>query len=167
MDNLYLIGMPGSGKSTLGAALAQTRGVPFVDLDRRIETLAGMSIPRIFAKNGEATFRRMEQDALYEVARRCGQIIATGGGIILDAQNTRLMRDTGRVLWMDRPLALLLREVSGAGRPLLADNAEEKLRALYAQRVPLYRAAAHLRLDNAGDLQTALAAAQVLLQQKQ
>ena len=158
---VYLIGMPGSGKSALGQMLAQALSLPFADADDRVEAVAGMPIARIFAERGEQEFRRLEHEALAGCAGEPPQVVATGGGAILREDNVALMRATGCVLWIDRPLEHILADVRQDTRPLLAGDAAERLRAIHAQREPLYRTAAHLRLDN-GDtreqvLQNALA----------
>jgi shikimate kinase len=147
-----LIGMPGSGKSTLGAALALALALPFVDLDARVTALAGMSIPRVFAEQGEPAFRALERKALAALAAEPGaRVVATGGGVVLHAGNVALMRAQGVVLWIDRPLEAILGNLrEDGGRPLLAGDAAARLTALHTQRAPLYRAAAHLRLENTG-----------------
>ncbi len=146
---LYLIGMPGCGKTTLGCALAKAFGLPFVDVDERIVALAGMDIPHIFAERGELEFREIEHRALAEICAGPVQVVATGGGAMLRADNVALMREAGTVLWVDRPLDHILTDVRQDTRPLLAGDAAERLRTLHAQREPLYRAAAHLRLESA------------------
>ena len=136
-QNLVLIGMPGCGKSTVGQAAAALLDRPFVDLDREIAAGAGCSIPEIFAREGEAGFRRREREAVRSAAQKTGLVIATGGGTVLSAENVEALRHNGFLLFLDRPAAEL---VPTADRPL-ADS-RDKLDALYRQRLPLYRAAA-------------------------
>lgn len=162
--HVYLIGMPGSGKTTLGRVLANALPLPFADMDARIEAFAGMPIPRIFAERGEQAFRQMESDILAQCADEPPQVVATGGGAMLRADNAALMRATGVVLWIDRPLARILADLRQDTRPLLAGDAAERMRALYAERRELYRATAHHRLDNCGSREQALARALALLQ---
>lgn len=163
LANLSLIGMPGCGKSTVGAALARRLGKTFVDLDEEIERRTGCNIPDIFAREGEAAFRRYEAETLADVGRRTGQVIACGGGVIKTAANVHALRQNGVVLWVQRPLDKL----ATGGRPLSRGGAA--LKQLQAERTPLYRAAADAVLDNSDTLdrvvQTAaqLAASQALL----
>lgn len=148
---LFLIGMPGCGKSVLGKRIAAVLALPFADIDERIVARIGMPISRFFAERGEPAFRALERQTLESAAAEPGaRVIATGGGIVLDPVNVETMRAHGTVLWIDRPLADILSDVRQDTRPLLAGDAAERLRTLYAQRQPLYRAAAHLRLDNSG-----------------
>ncbi|MCL2812557.1 MAG: shikimate kinase [Clostridia bacterium] len=149
-QHIYLVGLPGSGKTTLGKALAASLALPFADVDARIETLAGMPITQIFAEQGEEAFRRMESETLAQCAAESPQVIATGGGVVLRGANVALMRATGTVMWIDRPVDHIVGDVRQDTRPLLAGDAAERLRVLYAEREPLYRAAAHLRLENVG-----------------
>ena len=162
---LYLIGMPGAGKTVLGRALADALGVPFVDVDARVEEAAGMPIASLFAARGEEAFRDMESAALRAVAAGAPSVAATGGGIVLRPQNTALLRATGTVLWVDRSVAHILRDVRQDTRPLLQGDAAQRLAVLYAQREALYRAAAHVRLPNERDVTSALADALTLLAQ--
>lgn len=139
-ENLWLVGMPGVGKTTVGGLLGEALGRPFVDLDAEIERIAGMSIPEIFAAKGEAGFREIEAQAAINASRGRGTVIATGGGTVLRDANRRAMRDTGTVVWLQRDLSRLPTE----GRPLSDAKGVEKL---YAEREPIYRAAAHLEVD--------------------
>ncbi len=156
MPNVYLIGMPGCGKTTLaqGAALELNR--PFLDLDEVIEQTWGITIPQIFATQGEAGFRQKESAALQKAAQKDGYLVATGGGIILRPENCSLMRQTGRVIFIDRPLALLLQDVTADYRPLLAGDKKSRLQQLYQQRLPLYRQAATDTIKNEATLQQCL-----------
>lgn len=143
--SIVLTGMPGSGKSTLGALLAQRLGRPLLDTDAEIVRRAGMPIPEIFRTRGETAFRDLESAVLRTAAQSGGQIIATGGGAVLRQENVDAMRQNGTVVFLDRPLCALL---PTDDRPL-ADSAE-KLRALYAVRRPIYLAAADERLPVEG-----------------
>ncbi len=125
MTHLYLIGLPGAGKTTLGQQLAAHYGRPFVDLDAAIVAAAGQDIPAIFAAEGEAGFRAREAAALAEVAGRAAPlVVATGGGTPCFGDNLARMRTSGFVLWLDGPLPELARRLAAAGqaaaRPLLA-----------------------------------------------
>lgn len=139
-ENLWLVGMPGVGKTTVGGLLGQALDRPFVDLDAEIERIAGMSIPEIFAAKGEAGFREIEAEAAMTASRGRGTVIATGGGTVLREANRRAMRESGTVVWLQRDLSRLPTE----GRPLSEAKGVEKL---YAEREPIYRAAAHLEVD--------------------
>lgn len=139
-ENLWLVGMPGVGKTTVGGLLGEALGRPFVDLDAEIERVAGMPIPEIFRTRGEAGFREIEAEAAMTASRGRGTVIATGGGTVLREANRRAMRESGTVVWLQRDLSRLPTE----GRPLSEAKGVEKL---YAEREPIYRAAAHLEVD--------------------
>lgn len=163
---LYLIGMPGCGKTTLGPALASALGMPFADVDQRICEVARQEISQIFAEQGEAVFRTLETAALRALSAEPACVVATGGGIVLRADNVRTMRDTGVVMWIDRPLEQIIADIRQDTRPLLAGDAAQRLRALYAQRKPLYEAAANLLLPNEGPVADVVAQAKTLLAQE-
>ena len=139
--NLVLVGMPGSGKTTVGQALARLSGKPFVDLDEEIVKRAGKPIPDIFAQEGEGAFRQIEHAVLTEACSRGGQIIATGGGAVLWSENRAAMRRTGRVYRLRRRLEDLPTE----GRPLSRAGGLEEMERL---RDPLYTAAADKEIWN-------------------
>ena len=140
--NAILIGMPGSGKSSVGRALARRMGRPFVDCDGEIVKRAGKSIPEIFAREGEAAFRALEAAVIADVCREKGQVIATGGGAVLREENVRAMRQNGAVLLIERRLDAL----SMDGRPLSKSRAA--LEDMWRIRGPKYRAAADAAIDN-------------------
>lgn len=147
MRNIYLTGFMGSGKSAVGARLAARLGRPYRDLDATIVAGAGMTIPAIFAQEGEAAFRRREADALRRVAAEGGQVVATGGGIVADAANREVMRASGWIVCLEaRPETLYARVRAQAGeddlhsaRPLLAaPDPLARIRDLKASRQPAY-----------------------------
>ena len=135
MTNIVLVGMPGSGKTTVGKALAALSGKPFVDLDGEIVKKAGRPIPEIFAQEGEGAFRELEHAVLTEVCAGSGRIIATGGGAVLWSENRAAMRRTGRVYRLRRRLE----DLPTAGRPL---SQGARLEEMERVRGPLYQAAA-------------------------
>ncbi len=151
--NVSLIGMPGSGKSTVAQALAKRLDKPFVDLDAEIEKRAGMSIPDIFAQQGEAAFRRREAAALADISKEGGQVIACGGGVVKTPGNNRRLRQNGPVLWIRRPVAHL----AMSGRPL--SRGRSALRQMERERDPLYASIADATVDNTGTLDDAVAMA--------
>ena len=147
-NNIVLIGMPGSGKSIVGQILARKTGLSFVDLDAFIEEVAGKSIPQIFAEDGEAIFRDLEQQCAEEVSRRSGQVIATGGGVILREANMSALSHNGVIVFLDRPVSDILGE-NLSGRPLLTDDAN-RIHRLYDERIQLYRRYGQITVKNDG-----------------
>jgi shikimate kinase len=147
---VYLVGMPGSGKSTVGPVLAARLGVPFVELDARIEATAGRSVPEIFADEGEARFREMEAAALVEAAAEDPSVVSCGGGAVLEPANRVTLRATGVVVFLSVPVDVLrARVVPAADRPLIHEQGD--LDRLLAQREPLYREFAAHVVDGTGD----------------
>ncbi|WP_119963994.1 shikimate kinase [Simplicispira lacusdiani] len=145
-----LVGMPGSGKSTVGRQLAQRAGVPFIDLDHRLEQAIGTTIRSFFEAEGEARFRELESEMLAEVAREPGgMVLSTGGGAVLRAENREVLRQFGPVLYLRAsPEEIFKRVKHDRTRPLLqGGNPLEKLRDLYAQRDRLYRETAHFVIE--------------------
>jgi len=137
------VGMPGCGKSTVGKLLAAETGRCFVDTDALIVERAGCSIPEIFARDGEAAFRDLEAQVVADTARESGLIVATGGGVLLREENRRALRQNSRVIFLERALS----QLPSAGRPISQSRPIEEI---YAERLPLYRAAADAIIANDG-----------------
>lgn len=135
--NLVLIGMPGSGKSTVGKILSKMLCMPLVDTDALVEQTAGKTIPELFAQEGEAAFRDRETAAARQAAALDNTVIATGGGIILRPENMEALAATGLIFFRDRDLEDIVGE-DHMGRPLVGKD-PDKLRILYTQRIDLYR----------------------------
>jgi len=142
MENIILIGMPGSGKSTVGQMLAQQLNRRFVDADTVITETAGMSIPDIFAQRGEPGFRTLETQVLAELGKQSGLVIATGGGCVTREENYDLLHQNGTIFCLNRELSALPTD----GRPL---SQAGKLQEMYRIRRPMYdRFADHQILNN-------------------
>jgi shikimate kinase len=148
--NIYLVGMMGAGKSTVGKALARRLGRDFIDCDREIVERTGVPIVTIFEIEGEAGFRRRETTVLAELAGRRNAVIATGGGAVLAPENRRLMRENGTVVYLKAAIEHLHeRTRRDAARPLLATgDRRATLAALLEARDPLYQEAAHLIVES-------------------
>lgn len=140
--SIVLIGMPGSGKTTVGKLVAEMLGRQFIDLDEEIERSAGICIPEIFARQGEEAFRRLESELAQLFGSRTGIVLATGGGVVKDAQNYNRLAQNGRIFWLTRDLERLDRD----GRPLSGDD--ETMYRMYRERLPLYRAFADAAVEN-------------------
>jgi shikimate kinase len=142
---LVLVGMPGSGKSTVGRWLAQTTALPFIDLDRRIEEKIGCLIVEFFASESEERFRDVESEALMNISHLRNCVLATGGGTVLRQVNRQWLRQQGEVVYLyATPAQLIPRLSQGPTRPLLqVSNPSERLTQLYQARDSLYRETAH------------------------
>jgi shikimate dehydrogenase len=138
MKNIVLIGMPGSGKTTIGKRLAEQTGMTFVDLDKEIERHAGMSINDIFARYGEPYFRDLETKIATEAASYSNSVLATGGGIILREENMRALSAGGIVVFIDRDPEKIAKKITTDKRPLLKDGVDRIFR-LYEECIDLYR----------------------------
>ena len=146
---VYLVGMPGAGKSVVGEELAGRLGVPFVDLDVEIEREQGRPIADIFAAEGEAAFRAMEAAALTKAGTQDPAVVACGGGVVLEPANRITLRNTGLVVYLDVPLYQLRERVRPAAeRPLIREEGD--LEKLLAAREPLYREFAAHVVDGRG-----------------
>ncbi len=141
-ENAVLIGMPSSGKSTVGKAAARLLGRECIDADKVLEERLGIPVPDYIRAKGEDAFRNEEAAVLRELSALSGVVIATGGGAVLRAENVRLLKQNGRLFFLDRALDKL---TPTSDRPLSSDK--ESLAALYEKRLPLYQGAADVILD--------------------
>ena len=148
--HLWLIGMMGSGKSSVGQPLADRLGMVFVDTDARIEDETGMTISGIFAEHGEPWFRREEERVLGAIASGdTASVVATGGGVVLSEANRQAMHDSGTVVWLYADLATLIGRVGMAeDRPLIGRaNPVASMEKLMTDRYDLYAGAADGRVS--------------------
>jgi shikimate kinase len=147
--NIFLVGMMGAGKTTVGRALAQRLELEFVDCDRMLVQRTGVPVATVFEIEGEAGFRRRESAVLAELAEGTDRVVATGGGVILSPDNRAVMRAHGTVVYLRARLeSLWERTRHDSSRPLLATaDPRATLAALLEVRDPLYRETAHLVVD--------------------
>jgi shikimate kinase len=147
--SIIFVGLPGSGKTTIGRQLARRLGLPFTDSDHVIEARLGCSIREFFAREGEESFRDVEQQVLDDLSLNHQGVLATGGGAVLREANRRHLHERGHVIYLrSAPEDVFRRVRHDTGRPLLqVDDPMGRLRALYEARDPLYRATAHHVID--------------------
>ena len=145
-SNIFLIGPMGAGKSTIGRRLAAALDKEFVDADRELEERTGAEIPLIFELEGEAGFRKRESELLTGLVTRKGIVLATGGGVVLSAQNRTRLVECGFVIYLDAPVDLLVARVArNQHRPLIQTaNPRATMRELMRTREPLYRGSADI-----------------------
>ena len=149
-ENIVLSGMPASGKTTVGRLLAERLDRPFIDLDEEIVKTAGKPITEIFAEGGESLFRDIEAKVIRNVAKISGAVIATGGGAILRDENVRLLKQNGRIYFLDRPLEQLL---PTADRPLA--STVDAIVKRYNERYERYLSTCNVRVENGGTAEDA------------
>lgn len=147
--NLFLVGLMGAGKTSVGRALAKRLHKTFYDTDREVERVTGVKIPVIFEIEGEAGFRAREAKLLAELVRRTNVVVATGGGAVLSEQNRRLLTEHGTVIYLRAAAPdLCQRTRHDKNRPLLqTDDPLKKLQELFVQRDPLYTEIADVIID--------------------
>lgn len=143
MRKIALIGLPGCGKTTVGRCLADELGMAFADCDAEVEKAAGMTVPELFARQGEAGFRALETQVLYHLVVSDYHILATGGGVVTRKENFPALSRC-LVVYLDRKPENIMSTCDLAGRPLLEKHT---LQELYEERRPLYEAWADLTVD--------------------
>jgi shikimate kinase len=149
--SIFLIGMMGAGKSTIGRLLAQTLGYDFIDADRELEARSGVRIATIFEIEGEEGFRRREATLLDELTQQAGLVLATGGGAVLDAATREHLRTRGLVVYLKASVDEIYRRTRhDKSRPLLrTDDLRGRIEELLAAREGLYAQTAHLTFQSA------------------
>lgn len=151
--NLFLVGLMGAGKSTLGRQIARRLGMPFLDADVELEQRLGVSIPTIFEIEGEQSFRDREEALIDELTQRTHIVLATGGGAVTRPRSRENLRDRGTVVYLHAlPDTLYERVRHGRNRPMLkVDDPRARIAALYAERDPLYREVADHVIESERD----------------
>lgn len=158
-DNIFLVGLMGAGKTSVGKLLARRLGKTFHDCDHEIERATGVRIPVIFEIEGEVGFRARERRMLAELVQRSGVVLATGGGAVLAAENRALLKSNGTVVYLcASPQDLWQRTRHDRNRPLLqTENPMATLVRLYDERDPLYREIADIVIDTGSQSLSSLA----------
>lgn len=146
--HVFLIGMPGCGKSSLGRKVGNMLHVPYVDMDQRISDAVGCSISDIFERYGEQAFRNAETNTLIQLTREAPSLISTGGGTVLRENNRAIMRNHGVIVLIDRPLEEIMGDIKLDRRPLLAQKGLSEVERLYHERIDIYRSVADFVMDN-------------------
>lgn len=165
LENIYLIGPMGAGKTTVGKRLATSLNKEFLDSDQIIETRTGVSVSLIFEMEGETGFRRRERIILEELIQRRDVVLATGGGVVLDQLNRARLRRGGFVIYLNPPFERLVdRTMRDRRRPLLqAENPRKRLQAIVTERDALYRQVADMIIS--GEHRTPIQVVREILQE--
>lgn len=153
MRNVYLSGMPGCGKSTLGEAVAKKIGWEYVDLDKMvIEKEDVQDMNDLFAKKGVAHFRKLESQCIEEISQKERCLVSLGGGAILNDENVKTMMNSGKVVFVDVSLDTLRNRIDVSSRPLVKDI-NQALEDMYYNRIDRYRRNSNFIFDNEGPLE--------------
>ena len=146
--HIFLIGMQGCGKSSLGKRVARETGLSFADTDAMVAGSAGGTVNDFFARYGEETFRRAETGALVKLTRMSPMMISTGGGTVMNPVNRHIMRSWGTIVLIDRPLEEILTDIKLDRRPTLREGGLSEVERVYRERIPVYRQLADITLRN-------------------
>lgn len=146
--HIFLVGMPGSGKSALGRRVATKLQLPYLDTDTYLTERTGMNTAQLYEIYGEQAFRDGETRLLQELINATPGIISTGGGVSLREENRRMMKDHGYIVLIDRPIDDIMVDIRAEKRPLLAQKGREEVERIYSERMPIYRGIADVSLDN-------------------
>ncbi len=156
--HIFLIGMPGSGKSALGRRVALKLQTPYLDTDTYLAERTGMNTAQIFETFGEQAFRDGETRLLEELINATPGIISTGGGTPLREINRQIMKNHGYIVLIDRPIDDICMDIRAEKRPFLAAKGREEVERIYNERMPVYQSIADYRLDNGNGFHNGLAA---------
>ena len=146
--HIFLVGMPGSGKSALGRRVALKLQIPYLDTDTYLTERAGMNTAQIYETYGEKAFRDGETQLLQALINATPGMISTGGGVALREDNRRIMKDHGYIVLIDRPVDDIMMDIRAEKRPLLAQKGREEIERIYRERMPVYQSIADVVLDN-------------------
>lgn len=156
MKKIALIGIMGSGKTTLGKVLAERTGSSFICSDEYLEEKYNRTIPDIFEKDGEAYFREKEAEVIKELSEKEELILSTGGGVVLNEDNIKNLKDNGFVvIFLNRDVEVIIKDIDTEGRPLIKED-PEKLRKIFEDRKDLYNGYSDIILNNSGDIEEAV-----------
>ena len=149
LNNIFLIGMMGAGKSTAGVLLSQKINIPYLDMDSELERLMEMSIQTILSEYGENRFRRIETIFFREITKQDHLIYATGGGLVLDDKNQKILKNKGVTIFLDCSVSKLINrlEKDPNKRPLLDKNFKNRIKRLYEDRYYIYKSCAHHKIN--------------------
>lgn len=164
-EHVFLIGMSGGGKTSLGRRAAANLGLRFVDTDQRVSGMLGMSVNDIYTRFGEEFFRNAESGVLMEVAGEPPCIVSTGGGLPTVRENVRIMQNHGLIIHVDRPLDQILSDIRVDRRPTLRDGTSEDVILEYNRHIGFYHACADYTLDNSFGFASGVARLTSLIQE--
>jgi len=156
--HIFLIGMPGSGKSALGRRVAAKMQLPYLDMDVYLTEVTGLDTAQLYQQFGEQHFRDAETRILQELAGATPGIISTGGGACLRPENRTLMKNHGVIIFIDRPVDDIMSNFRAEKRPLLAQKSKEEVEAIYQERLPIYQGLADITMNNGNGFQNGIAA---------
>jgi shikimate kinase len=149
--NIVLIGMPGSGKTTIGKILSKKLGLKLLDVDKCIEEKSKQSIPELF-KLGENFFRNIEREVISELSNVSSSVIATGGGVVKNYENIKELKKNGVIIFIDRPVEIIEKDIKISNRPLLKDKVNT-LYELFTERYELYKEYSNFQVINDSTLE--------------
>ena len=153
MNNIYLIGMPGCGKSTIGKIISKRLKLKHIDADEYLENKYSQTIPNIFSLYGEDDFRKKESIVIEELSKMNNLLVSTGGGVVVKDRNKEIMKNSGAVVFIDTTPDNILKNSSLSGRPLLNDK--NRIYEIYKSRIDLYKDFADIVIDNNSSIDTA------------
>ena len=154
MNNIYLIGMPGCGKSSIGKIISQKLNLKHIDADEYLENKYSKTIPQIFALNGEEDFRKKESAVIKELSGMSDLLVSTGGGVVEKEINKSVMKKSGTIVFIHTTPENILKNSNLSGRPLLKDKT--RIYDIYKARINLYKDFADIIIDNNTDIESAV-----------